>query len=222
MASSFYGCKVRSFLFSARIVKANVRIKGKKTRRGRGNLSKERFPLPLQTSHLSLPRLSRLSNPPLRSSPVAKGGAAGCRKKPGNKKPGMASIPGFCNCPGGGTQGRGEPQHDIVGRFHVRMASASGRKIWKKRLRNISAHVFSSGSRGKVWGGSIRKEALPKRISYSPFTTSILRAAGFSGSLRGISMLNTPFLWVAVILSVSTSSGRESTRRNEPYERSIR
>ena len=150
------------------------------------------------------------------------GQSAGCRKKPGNEKPGMASIPGFRNCPGGGTQGRGEPQHDIVGRFHVRMASASGRKIWEKRLRNASSHVFSRGSRGKVWGGSIRKEALPKRISYSPFTTSILRAAGFSGSLRGISMLNTPSLWVAVILSVSTSSGRESTRRNEPYERSIR
>lgn len=71
-------------------------------------------------------------------------------------------------------------------------------------------------------GGKPAEGPLPKRISYSPFTTSILRAAGFSGSLRGISMLSTPSLWVAVILSVSTSSGRESTRRNEPYERSIR
>ena len=182
-----------------------------------------KVPSPPQNLPLSLPRLSRLSNPRLRPSPVRREGqSAGCRKKPGNEKPGMTSIPGFRNCPGGGTQGRGEPQHDIVGRFHVRMASASGRKIWEKRLRNASSHVFSRGSRGKVWGGSIRKEALPKRISYSPFTTSILRAAGFSGSLRGISMLNTPSLWVAVILSVSTSSGRESTRRNEPYERSIR
>ena len=182
-----------------------------------------KVPSPPPSLPLSLPRLSRLSNPRLRPFPVRREGqSAGCRKKPGNEKPGMASIPGFRNCPGGGTQGRGEPQHDIVGRFHVRMASASGRKIWEKRLRNASSHVFSRGSRGKVWGGSIRKEALPKRISYSPFTTSILRAAGFSGSLRGISMLNTPSLWVAVILSVSTSSGRESTRRNEPYERSIR
>ncbi len=190
---------------------------------GRGNLSTEWFPLPLQTSpspsqDFHAYRIPACGLPRWRRE----GQSAGCRKKPGNEKPGMASIPGFRNCPGGGTQGRGEPQHDIVGRFHVRMASASGRKIWEKRLRNASSHVFSRGSRGKVWGGSIRKEALPKRISYSPFTTSILRAAGFSGSLRGISMLNTPSLWVAVILSVSTSSGRESTRRNEPYERSIR
>ena len=188
--------------------------------RGRGNLSSERFPL-LQTSPPSQDfHAYRIPACGL-SWCEGRGQSAGWEKA-GNEKPGMASIPGFRNCPGGGTQGRGEPQHDIVGRFHVRMASASGRKIWKKRLRNASLHVFSRGSRGKVWGGSIRKEALPKRISYSPFTTSILRAAGFSGSLRGISMLNTPSLWVAVILSVSTSSGRESTRRNEPYERSIR
>lgn len=81
-------------------------------------------------------------------------------------------------------------------------------------------HAYSQRFTRKA-GGSLRR-GLPKRISYSPFTTSILRAAGFSGSLRGISMLSTPSLWVAVILSVSTSSGRESTRRNEPYERSIR
>ena len=183
-----------------------------------GSLSPSKPPSPSQDFHAyripacGLPRWRR------------EGQSAGCRKKPGNEKPGMACIPGFRNCPGGGTQGRGEPQHDIVGRFHVRMASASGRKIWEKRLRNASSHVFSRGSRGKVWGGSIRKMALPKRISYSPFAFPDLNLAGgeLSGSLRGISMLNTPSLWVAVILSVSTSSGRESTRRNEPYERSIR
>ncbi len=218
MASSFYGCKGGSFLFSARIVKANERGRMRRLGGGEGTFLQKGSlsPSPSQDFHayrIPACRLSRWRR---------EGQSAGCRKKPGNEKPGMASIPGFRNCPGGGTQGRDEPQHDIVGRFHVRMASASGRKIWEKRLRNASSHVFSRGSRGKVWGGSIRKEALPKRISYSPFTTSILRAAGFSGSLRGISMLNTPSLWVAVILSVSTSSGRESTRRNEPYERSIR
>ena len=216
MASSFYGCKGGSFLFSARIVKANERGRMRRFGGGEGTFLKKGSLSPSKPP--PLPPKTRLRPFPVRRE----GQSAGCRKKPGNEKPGMASIPGFRNCSGGGTQGRGEPQHDIVGRFHVRMASASGRKIWEKRLRNASSHVFSRGSRGKVWGGSIRKEALPKRISYSPFTTSILRAAGFSGSLRGISMLNTPSLWVAVILSVSTSSGRESTRRNEPYERSIR
>ena len=128
---------------------------------GGGNLSSERFPLPSKPP-LSLPRLSRLSNPRLRPFPVRREGqSAGCRKKPGNEKPGMASIPGFRNCPGGGTQGRGEPQHDIVGRFHVRMASASGRKIWKKRLRNASLHVFSRGSRGRFGEGASGRRPSP-------------------------------------------------------------
>lgn len=140
-------------------------------------------------------------------------------KNKATKKPGMTSIPGFRNCPGGGAQGRGEPQHDIMGRFRVRMADAGGRKIWENSPRK-APHAYSQRFTRKA-GGSLRR-GLPKRISYSPFTTSILRAAGFSGSLRGISMLSTPSLWVAVILSVLTSSGRESTRRNEPYERSIR
>lgn len=141
-------------------------------------------------------------------------------KNKATKKPGMTSIPGFRNCPGGGAQGRGEPQHDIMGRFRVRMADAGGRKIWEKQPWEGPSCIFSEVHEGRR--GRPAEGLLPKRISYSPFTTSILRAAGFSGSLRGISMLSTPSLWVAVILSVSTSSGRESTRRNEPYERSIR
>ncbi len=68
--------------------------------------------------------------------------------------------------------------------------------------------------------GSLRRDSsevgVPPQAAYSPFLTSILRAAGFSGSLRGISMLNTPSLWVAVIPSISASSGRDRTRRNEP------
>ena len=83
-------------------------------------------------------------------------------------------------------------------------------------------HAVSQNMEGRA-GGKPLKKALPlTRTGYSPFTTSILRAAGFSGSLRGISMHRTPSLWVAEILSTSASSGRESTRRKEPYERSIR
>ena len=126
-----------------------------------------KVPSPPPNLPLSLPRLSRLSNPRLRPSPVRREGqSAGCRKKPGNEKPGMTSIPGFRNCPGGGTQGRGEPQHDIVGRFHVRMASASGRKIWEKRLRNGSEmppHTFSQ----EVHGGRFGEGASGRRPSPS-------------------------------------------------------
>ena len=137
-------------------------MKGKKTWRGRGNLSEERFPLPLQTSpspsqDFHAYRIPACGLPRWRRE----GQSAGCRKKRGNEKPGMASIPGFRNCPGGGTQGRGEPQHDIVGRFYVRMAGASGRKIWKKRLRNASSHVFSRNSGGRFGEGASGRRPSP-------------------------------------------------------------
>ena len=141
-------------------------------------------------------------------------------EKQGDKKPGMTSIPGFRNCPGG-RSARAEVNRNMtswaVFAFGWRMPAdaKSGKTAWEGPSR-IFSEVHEEG------GGKPPEGPLPKRISYSPFTTSILRAAGFSGSLRGISMLSTPSLWVAVILSVSTSSGRESTRRNEPYERSIR
>ena len=119
-------------------------MRGEGTFLQKGSLSPPTSPL--------LPRLSRLSNPRLRPFPVRREGqSAGCRKKPGNEKPGMTSIPGFRNCPGGGTQGRGEPQHDIVGRFHVRMASASGRKIWKNDS-EMPPYTFSQEVHGEGLG----------------------------------------------------------------------
>ena len=168
MTSSFYGCKGGSFLFSARIVKANERKD--ESAWGEREPFFRKVPSPPNLP-LSLPRLSRLSNPRLRPFPVRREGqSAGCRKKPGNEKPGMTSIPGFRNCPGGGTQGRGEPQHDIVGRFHVRMASASGRKIWKNGS-EMPPHTFSQ----EVHGGRFGEGASGRRPSPSASAIRLLR-----------------------------------------------
>lgn len=106
------------------------------------------------------------------------------------KKPGTSAFPVSAMGPGAWrkTPGRGR-HHDIMG------SSAAERRFAPFR-----------GKKG------LYVRPLP---GYS-LLISILRAAGFSGSLRGISMHRTPSLWVALILSTSASSGRDRARRKEP------
>lgn len=104
-------------------------------------------------------------------------------KNKATKKPGMTSIPGFRNCPGGGTQGRGEPQHDIMGRFRVRMADAGGRKIWEKQPWEGPSRIFSEvheGRRGEARGG-----APPQAHQLFAFHDLNLAGGGLFGFLAG-------------------------------------
>ena len=104
-------------------------------------------------------------------------------KNKATKKPGMTSIPGFRNCPGGGAQGRGEPQHDIMGRFRVRMADAGGRKIWEKQPWEGPSCIFSEvheGRRGEARGG-----APPQAHQLFAFHNLNLAGGGLFGFLAG-------------------------------------
>lgn len=103
-------------------------------------------------------------------------------KNKATKKPGMTSIPGFRNCPGGGAQGRGEPQHDIMGRFRVRMADAGGRKIWEKQPWEGPSRIFSEVHEE---GGGKPAEGPPQAHQLFTFHDLNLAGGGLFGFLAG-------------------------------------
>ena len=143
-------------------------------------------------------------------------------------------IPSFRNVNGG--ERRGPCQ---TGGFHVR-GKTSRRSLWGPRSlagrtpQGFCQPVFTAISRGQALsalGKTSRRVPSVQRASILPanhfrhlllhgdqaaFLTSMRFTLDFGKALRGIVMVRTPFLKTAWIWSWSTSSGRESTRRNAP------
>lgn len=79
--------------------------------------------------------------------------------------------------------------------------------------------------RGRPWSPPVAGGPAPrgvgagggsfKRGDYC-FCTVMERAAGASGCLRGMTMVSTPFLWLALMFSTSASSARPIWRQKEP------
>lgn len=92
------------------------------------------------------------------------------------KKPGMTSIPGFRNGPGGGTPGRGE-RHDIMGRLCAWATHAAGRGILK-----VPEAV---ASRRSLEEESPRREDIPPQARLFAFPDLNLAGGGFLRFLAG-------------------------------------
>lgn len=97
----------------------------------------------------------------------------------------------------GGTRGRCPVAHKKSGLPHARQAVESAR----------------CGRSGSPRSGNRRR--VLQEGDYC-FCTVMERAAGASGCLRGMTMVSTPFLWLALMFSTSASSARPIWRQKEP------
>ena len=90
----------------------------------------------------------------------------------------------------------------------------------RSRIKKAACRV-----RGRPWSPPVAGGPAPrgvgagggsfKRGDYC-FCTVMERAAGASGCLRGMTMVSTPFLWLALMFSTSASSARPIWRQKEP------
>lgn len=134
----------------------------------------------------------------------------GRRKGPGKRcpKPGVPqgvvqSLPseGASGC----AAGRGKAGHAAAVRSRIKKAACRVRgRPWSPPVAGGPA------PRGVGAGGGSFK-----RGDYC-FCTVMERAAGASGCLRGMTMVSTPFLWLALMFSTSASSARPIWRQKEP------
>lgn len=92
------------------------------------------------------------------------------------------AFPVSATAPAGGAQGRGEPQHDIMGRFRVRMADAGGRKIWEKQPWEGPSCIFSEVHEES---GGKPAEGPPQAHQLFAFHDLNLAGGGLFGFLAG-------------------------------------
>ena len=102
----------------------------------------------------------------------------------------------------------------------VRRGKAGHAAAVRSRIKKAACRV-----RGRPWSPPVAGGPAPrgvgagggsfKRGDYC-FCTVMERAAGASGCLRGMTMVSTPFLWLALMFSTSASSARPIWRQKEP------
>lgn len=102
-----------------------------------------------------------------------------------------------------------------AGRGKTGHAAAVRSRIKKSGLPRARQAVESArcGRSGSPRSGSRRR--VLQEGDYC-FCTVMERAAGASGCLRGMTMVSTPFLWLALMFSTSASSARPIWRQKEP------
>ena len=123
--------------------------------------------------------------------------------KPGVPQGVVQSLPsaGVSGC----AAGRGKAGHAAAVRSRIKKAACRVRgRPWSPPVAGGPA------PRGVGAGGGSFK-----RGDYC-FCTVMERAAGASGCLRGMTMVSTPFLWLALMFSTSASSARPIWRQKEP------
>lgn len=123
--------------------------------------------------------------------------------KPGVPQGVVQSLPsaGVSGC----AAGRGKAGHAAAVRSRIKKAACRVRgRPWSPPVAGGPAPRGAGAG-----GGSF------KRGDYC-FCTVMERAAGASGCLRGMTMVSTPFLWLALMFSTSASSARPIWRQKEP------